>query len=388
MTQASPELNRARGTLLKDLMRSSPKKFQAIVVEDQSSSESEDFDYNEKNAGAKVCGKKSASQQTKKATSKKWRKPSTTRALLFDSSDDDSDSESYTEFTEEQRVCPKCSKVLSSSSELESEYEESETSESSYASSDDESDESYASYTSDESDSDNEYVPQARASSKPGPIFNYFTATGKPKRSPYVEKQMLKRSMEENRRLREPIRSPQVIVSPKRQTPLTRSLFSKHSKIDDIITKRQEKLKAAQEAEKKRIEEEALAKAKAEQVKARKDQVKKILDDLKAKQKNPHRYVAVFYNPKKHSQKYDDSSFDDSETDSESYCSESEDSFDDESSYASSYASKKSYESSDDDELEAELGKLTKIAGRLTMYGKKIKKMTNTSLSPKKRSHK
>ena len=421
MAQASPELKRAKDNLLKELIRTSPKRFQAIVVDDDSSSSSDDDSEPmicEKRRKARNLGfqPRAACVSKGKVTAcespvrcgRKWRKPSPARALLFSSSDE-SDSESYTEFTsttassttqsssssspapKEKRVCPKCSKVLSSSSELSSScsYESSSCDSSSctYSS------ESYSC----SSDDDSDFEPRITKVGNygPSPIFKYFTALGSPKRTPYIENQLMKRGLEENRKAREPIRSPQVIISPRKPSPMLRSMVGKHSRIEDILCKRQEKLKAEQEAERKRIEEEALAKAKAEAEKARKEQVQKILDSIRAKQQNPRRYVAVYFNPKRRHHYSDDSECDDSDSESCSYatgCSDSE-SCEDESStcysYTKSYSSRHSYtDDESDDELNEELGRLSKIAGKITKYGKKIKHMTNTSLSPKKHGRK
>ena len=427
MAQASPELKRAKDNLLKELIRTSPKRFQAIVVDDNSSSSSDDDSEPmicENRRRARNLGYQPRHQCVSKGkvthcespqrTGRKWRKPSPARALLFSSSDE-SDSETYTEFTstttttsttsssssassspapkKEKRVCPKCSKVLSSSSEL--------SSSSSYESySCDSSSSTYSSESySCSSDDDSDFEPRITKVGNfgPSPIFKYFTALGSPKRTPYVENQLMKRGLEENRKAREPIRSPQVIISPRKPSPMLRSMVGKHSRIEDILCKRQEKLKAEQEAERKRIEEEALAKAKAEAEKARKEQVQKILDSIRAKQQNPRRYVAVYFNPKRRHHYSDDSDVDDSDSESCSYttgCSDT-DTCEDESSTSYSY-SRRSYSSrhsytddeSDDEELNAELGRLSKIAGKITRYGKKIKHMTNTSLSPKKHGRK
>ena len=417
MAQASPEIKRAKDNLLKELIKTSPKRMKAIVVEDMSSSsDSEEYEpmicenrRKCRNTGYQprpACVKKGkvAAGEAPRKCGRKWRKPSPARALLFSSSDDSDSDSSYTEFSttgsecSEKRVCPKCSKVLSSSSELS--YSSSCSYESSTYSSDSYS-ESYDSGYSDDDDSDFDPLPRCSKVGHvgPSPIYKYFTALGSPKRTPYIENQLLKRNLEENRKLREPIRSPQVIISPRKPSPMLRSMAGKHSRIEDILCKRQEKLKAEKEAERKRIEEEALAKAKAEAEKARKEQVQKILDSIRAKQQNPKRYVAVYFNPKRHHHISDDSECDESDSESESYCcSDDSEDYDEcsSSSYCYSYSSKRSYSSkhsytddeSDDEELNAELGRLSKIAGKITKYGKKIKKMTNTSLSPKKHGRK
>ena len=256
-TANESQLKDAKNTLLKELVKNSPKKYTAVIVSDS------DDETNNKKA---ILVPQRNTQPAPTTFGTPNRNASGTSP----------------------RICPKCSKVLSDSSEL-----------------------------SDE-------APKRRRHHKKHHHHNKSTG------------------------------SPIIIVSPTKLSPQRASSIAKQAQLEAKLARNAEKVARRREEERRRMEAEALAKARAQVERERKERVKRILEETRRKQEAKRSYVTVYYTPDN----------------------------DSESSYSSS-----STESSDD-EVAQELEKLQGLAGKIEKAGKKIKSMVNTSLSPEKLSPK
>ena len=252
-TANESQLKDAKNTLLKELVKNSPKKYTAVIVSDS----------DDENSNKKAILVPQKAQPA---------------AGTFGTPNRNVSGQS-------PRICPKCSKILSDSSEL-----------------------------SDE-------CPKRKKHHKKH--HHHSKATG----------------------------SPIIIVSPTKLSPQRASSIAKQAQLEAKLARNAEKVARRREEERRRMEAEALAKARAQVERERKERVKRILEETRRKQEAKRSYVTVYYTP-------DDDS---------------------ESSYSSSTESS-------DDEVAQELEKLQGLAGKIEKAGKKIKSMVNTSLSPEKLS--
>ncbi|EAY20515.1 dentin sialophosphoprotein precursor, putative [Trichomonas vaginalis G3] len=359
MSKSISQAPNSKNALLKELIRTSPKKYTAILLSDSEDegekkailiSDSELDDDEDEYANTKAHKQDKYNNKNDHCRFDNKPRNQIARGIDFSSDEDDDfddDDDTYTSFAEsdysnqtgdysaysnstyqsktyssysgsavssqyshcsdysEKKVCPRCSKVLSSDS---------------YLSSEDESEDESESLSSDSELNSDSFDDSSDSFELPVPKFN---KTFDPRKELAKQRREAgNRAILEKRAKCENIPTPQVIVSPKKPSPMRLRKLSNLSKVDEIIQKRKEKLIKEKEAERKRMEEEAMKKAQEEMEQRRKESVKNLLESLGERKAHPQRYVALY---RRH-RKYIDS-------DSESEALSSSDNYSDDSEF-------------------------------------------------------
>lgn len=310
--------------IIKELIRSSPKKYKAIVISDSEDedqkkailiSDSENYDdnsytseYNYKmhnnNKKNKNYSDSYVEDYNTYATESDYQSNlsyttngdytpsistySTQSNLSYDS--EQSYNDTYDPYSScatynsncssNPRICPNCSKVLSDSSYLTDDSDASEDYESVY-----DSVQNSESYVSDNEDP----IPYKSSKKRFDPRVEL-----KQQRRATNTKRIL-----DNRLKCDDVPSPQVIISPRQPSPMRLAIKAKNKEVKSLLERCYENLVAKKAAEKQRREEEARKKAEEEIIRKRKKCVKELLEQLRIKKENPDRYISIYRRPVK-----------------------------------------------------------------------------------------